>query len=174
MHNSMLKKGLVALVATFGLAGGAWAQAPQLTSELQVQRVETVDGQTVFKPAQTSKPGDVLEYRVSYTNHSKSAISGLVANLPIPPGTTLVDRSAIPPDAFASTDGAKFAPVPLMRVVKSADGKEQRVLVPLEEYRELRWNLDTLPAGTTKQVQARVRVNEVPKAASAAPAQPAG
>ena len=174
MRNSMLMKGLLTAVAAFGLAGGAFAQQSQVTSELQVQRVENVDGQTVFKSAQASKPGDVLEYRVSYTNHSKSAVTGLVANLPIPTGTTLVDRSQIPPDALASTDGATFAPVPLMRTVKLADGSQRSVLVPLEEYRALRWNLGTLPAGAAKVVQARVRVNDVPKSAAAAPGQPTG
>ncbi len=169
MRISMLVKGLVALSALFGLACGAWAQSSQITSELQAQRVETVDGQTVFKPAQASRPGDVLEYRVSYTNHSKSAVSGLIANLPIPQGTTLLDSSAIPLDALASTDGAKFEAVPLMRAVKLADGSTHQVLVPLEEYRALRWNLGSLPAGGAKTVQARVRVDDVPKTARSIP-----
>jgi uncharacterized repeat protein (TIGR01451 family) len=156
-------------LACLGVAGAAWAQSAQISSELQVQRVETVDGQTVFKPATVSKPGDVLEYRVSYTNRSASAVTGLIANLPIPAGTTLVDRSQLPPDALASTDGAAFAPLPLTRLVRQPDGTSRTVPVPLEEYRALRWNLGTLLPGKSTQVSARVRVNSAlpPVAATA-------
>jgi uncharacterized repeat protein (TIGR01451 family) len=162
MQFTVQHRRLLIFAAAVSLASGAWAQPPQITSELEVQRVETVDGQTLLKPAQVSKPGDILEYRVSYSNHSRSAISGLIANLPIPTGTTLIDRSTLPSDALASTDGAHFAPLPLRRLVKLADGREREVDVPLEEYRALRWNLGTLAAGSARQVQARVRVNAVP------------
>src|SRR6202521_3132343 len=113
---------LLLLAAALGLAGGAWAQPAQITSDLRVERVEIVDGKTLFKPAQLTKPGDVLEYRVKYTNRSASAVPGLVANLPIPAGTTLVARSEPPPDVLASTEGTHFAPPPLMRTVRPADG----------------------------------------------------
>jgi uncharacterized repeat protein (TIGR01451 family) len=152
--------------AALVLAGRAWAAPPQVTSELTVERVTIVDGKTVFGPAQVSKPGDILEYRARYTNRSASAVLGLVANLPIPPGTTLIDRSQIPPDALASTDGTHFAPLPLTRVTRLADGSEHQVLVPLEEYRGLRWNLGSLSPGRSAQVQARVRVNDVPPPAT--------
>jgi len=156
-------------LAGMGLAGAAWGQSAQISSELQVQQVETVDGNTVLKPAQVSKPGDVLEYRVSYTNHSNTAVNGLVANLPIPVGTTLEDKSQLPPNAQASTDGSRFAPLPLMRRVKQADGSEQQQPVPLSEYRALRWSLGTLAPGKSEQISARVRVNSsVPPVASVA------
>ena len=125
----------------------------------------------MFKPAQVSKPGDVLEYRVKYINRSASAATGLVANLPIPAGTTLVARSELPPGVLASTDGAHFAPPPLMRAVGQPDGSERQVPVPIEEYRALRWNLGTLAAGQSEQVQARVRVNTALPPAAGPPAQ---
>src|SRR3977135_2486520 len=117
---------LLLLTAALGLAGGAWAQPAQLTSELRVERVEIVDGKTVFKPAQLRKPGDVLRYGVSSTTRSASAVTGLVANLPIPAGTTLVARSELPPGVLASTDGAHFALPPLMRAVRQPDGNERQ------------------------------------------------
>jgi uncharacterized repeat protein (TIGR01451 family) len=155
---------MAALVAALTLTSGAWAAPPQVVSELTVEKVTTVDGKTLLRPAPLSKPGDVLEYRARYTNRSAAAVLGLVANLPIPPGTTLVDRSQIPPDALASTDGTHFASLPLTRLARLADGTEHRLVVPLEEYRALRWNLGTLPPGGSTQVQARVRVNDVPPA----------
>ncbi|MGA2366485.1 MAG: hypothetical protein ABSG12_13450 [Steroidobacteraceae bacterium] len=162
---------ILILAAAWGLANAGVLPAP-ITSELQVQKVQAVDGDTNNKPASVSKPGDVLEYHLSYSNHTSGAVSGLVAKLPIPVGTTLTDLPKLSPDAEASTDGTHFAPLPLTHVVKRADGSEQRVAVPLEEYRSLRWNLGTLPANAVKQVQARVRVNPVSQAA--APANPAG
>jgi uncharacterized repeat protein (TIGR01451 family) len=159
-------------LASLALASTAWAQSAQISSELQVQQVETVDGQTVLKPATVTKPGDVLEYRVSYSNHSASAVTGLIANLPIPAGTTLVDRSQLPPDALASTDGALFAPLPLTRLVRQPDGTSRTVPVPLEEYRALRWKLGTLLPGRSTQVSARVRVNGALPPVAAAAARP--
>ncbi len=166
MQIAIQRRWLVSLSAAVAVAGSAWAQGPQLTSELQVQRVETVNGATLYKPAQVSKPGDILEYRVTYTNHSNAAINALVANLPIPSGTTLIERSTLPPDAQASTDGVRFAPLPLMRVVRLPDGSQHQEQVPLAEYRALRWNLGVLGAGKSAQAQARVSVNATAQAQS--------
>jgi len=174
VRSTYQRRATLLLAAALVLAGGAWAQPAQITSELVVERVEWVDGKAVFKPAQLSKPGDTLEYRVRYTNRSASAATGLVANLPIPAGTTLVAHSELPPGVLASTDGAHFAPPPLMRSVRQPDGNEHPMPVPIEEYRALRWNLGTLAAGQSAQVQARVRVNTVqpPAASPPAPAKP--
>jgi hypothetical protein len=163
---------LVLLAAGWSLATAAGVPSAPVTSELQVQRVLPPDGQEASKPATVTNPGDVLEYHLSYANHSAGAVSGLVAKLPIPTGTTLTDLMQISPDAEASTDGSRYAPLPLTRVVRRADGSEQRVPVPLEEYRSLRWNLGPLPAGAVKQVHVRVRVNPVSQAS--APPPPAG
>jgi hypothetical protein len=77
----------------------------------------------------------------------------------------------LPPDVLASTDGAQFARPPLMRAVRQPDGSERQMPVPIEEYRALRWNLGTLAAGQSEQVQARVRVNTAQPPAAAPPAQ---
>ena len=92
-------------LACLCVAGAAWAQSAPVSSQLQVEQVETLDGKTVLHSVQASKPGDVLEYRVSYTNHSAAAVQGLIASLPIPAGTTLVDGSQLPPDALARGEG---------------------------------------------------------------------
>jgi uncharacterized repeat protein (TIGR01451 family) len=161
-------------LACLCFAGAAWAQSAPVSSQLQVEQVETLDGQTVLHPVQTSRPGDVLEYRVSYTNHSAAAVQGLIASLPIPAGTTLIDGSQLPPNALASTDGTSFAPLPLLHRVRQADGSERLVPVPLADYRALRWNLGPLAAGTTREVSARVRVNTTTPAVAAAAAPPRG
>src|SRR4029077_21074829 len=101
MRSTYRRRAPLLLAAALGLAGGAWAQPAQITSELVVERGEIVDGKNVFKPAQLSRPGDTLEYRVTYTNRPASAATGLVATLPIPAGTTLVARSEVPPDVLS-------------------------------------------------------------------------
>jgi hypothetical protein len=174
MRISAHRSWLLVLAAGWSLATAAGVPPAPITSELRVQRVQTLDGLATAKPASLSSPGDVLEYDLSYANHSAAAVAGLIARLPIPTGMTLADLTQLSPDAEASTDGTRFAPLPLTRVVKRADGSEQRVPVPLEEYRSLRWNLGTLPAGGVKQVHARVRVNPVSQATAPAPQPPTG
>lgn len=174
MRISAHRSWLVLLATGWSLAIAAGVPPAPITSELQVQRVQGLDGQDASQPASVSKPGDVLEYRLSYANHSTGAVSGLVAKLPIPNGTTLTDLMQVSPDAEASTDGSSYAPLPLTRAVRRVDGTEQRVPVPLEEYRSLRWNLGALPAGGVKQLHARVRVNPVSQATAPTAPAPAG
>jgi len=48
MRSSYQRRAPLLLAAALGLAGGAWAQPAQITSELVVERVEIVDGKTVL------------------------------------------------------------------------------------------------------------------------------
>lgn len=144
----------------------AWAQgpaltaAPAVTSKLTAQRVEMIDGKAVFKPATDGKPGQVIEYVGTYKNNSKSAINKLLATLPVPVGTTYVAGSAEPSLAVqASVDGVRFAPAPLMRRIRAADGTERREPVPLSDYRALRWEIATLPADGSTEIKMRVSID---------------
>jgi uncharacterized repeat protein (TIGR01451 family) len=177
MFNLSALRFALALAAGLGFAAVAAAQQAQVTSSLQVEKVVTVDAKTVLQPATASKPGDVLEYRVTYDNRGALAVHGLVADLPIPAGTTYIAASAEPAGAQASVDGVHFAPMPLMQMVKQADGSERKLAVPLADYRVLRWTLGTLQGGKQEQLHARVRVNPVasvlrPVAGTAPPAKP--
>src|SRR5260221_12787432 len=84
VRSTYQRRASLLLAAALVLAGGAWAQPAQLTSELVVERVEWVHGEAVFKPAQLRKPGYWLENRVGYTNRSPSAATDLVCTMPIP------------------------------------------------------------------------------------------
>ena len=136
----------------------AWA-APVITSRLQVQAVVVVSGHESLKPVTTARPGDLLQYTAVYSNTGDAPAGHLLANLPIPTGTSLQAGDIQPAGALASVDGSQFAPMPLMRTVTGKDGQPHRVAVPLSEIRALRWDLGTLPAHQDKAVQARVRVN---------------
>ena len=159
-------------IATLGLIGMASAQQAQVSSTLQVERVVLVDAKPVLKPVTAGQPGDVLEYRASYDNHGDKPANGFVAELPIPAGTTYVAHSAQPANALASTDGVHFAAMPLMRMVKMANGTTGPQPVPLADYRALRWSLGNLLPGKQVQVQARVQVDPVAAATATPPAKP--
>lgn len=72
--------------------------------------------------------------------------------LPIPAGFEFLPDTARPPPAKASVDGRVFEPLPLRRVVKLADGRIKEQLVPLAEYRALRWAIGDLAAGIVARV----------------------
>jgi uncharacterized repeat protein (TIGR01451 family) len=155
--------------ASFALGQAAWAQSPAVTSSLAAQRVETVDGKTVLKPATQVKPGEIIEYTGTYRNASASAVNKLQAVVPVPVGTTFIAGSAQPAQAQASTDGARFAPIPLLRTVNQSDGAERKEPIPLSEYRALRWDVGTLGAGSSAVVSLRVRIDSAAAITGAKP-----
>lgn len=161
--------GFCLFAASLALTQVALAQAPSVTSALTASRVELVDGKSVLKPAAKVKPGDVLEYSATYVNAGKTAVERVQATLPIPAGTALLADTAKPANAQASTDSLKFAAMPLKRIVKSADGTSREKLVPLADYRALRWEIGTLAAGKDAVVSLRVRVDPLLGATAAKP-----
>ena len=128
-----------------------------------------VDGKAVLKSAAEGKPGDVIEYSSTYRNGGTAAVAKLLATMPVPPGTTFIAGSAEPAQAQASTDGTRFAPMPLTRTVRQPDGSERKEPVPLTEYRALRREIGTLAAGGSAVLSLRVRI-DLP--AAALPAKP--
>ena len=136
-----------------GLSLAAHADNTKLTSELKVSSVvKQADGSEALAPAQTVKPGDLLQYSTVYTNPTPRAVSQLVTNLPIPAGTEWVATGTLPSTVSASLDGKVFAPV------------------PLAEVRSLRWPEQQLAAGASFTTTARVRVIAAPTPATSASA----
>lgn len=164
---SALKLCIFAVGLVFGQA--VLAQASPVSSQLLAQRVEMVGGKPVLKPAGDGKPGDVLQYSATYRNTSAAAAGKLLATIPVPPGTTFIAASAEPAQALASTDGTVFAPMPLTRMVKQADGSVRKEPVPLADYRALRWETGTLAAGASTVVSLRVRIDSPAVALAAKP-----
>lgn len=153
---------LIVLVSA-ALSLSAHAGNTRLTSELKVASVvKQADGSEALASAQSVKPGDLLQYSTVHTNPTPRAVSRLVASLPIPAGTEWVAAGTLPSTVSASLDGKVFAPVPLMRKSRRADGQWVEVAVPLAEYRALRWPEQQLAAGASFTTAARVRVISVP------------
>jgi len=158
------------LAGLTGFAGVAAAQsAPAAAQAAQKKTVAVVLTQSkVVKDAQgkeqlvdasSVKPGDIVEYRATYTNNTGKPVSGLVADLPIPEGLEYQPRSAKPGASLvqAATKDAVFGPEPLMR--KTAGNKTEPV--PYADYRSLRWTLGQLPANGSTAVSARAKVEVV-------------
>ena len=159
-------------VAQTGSALANPVETAAVTVALQQSKVvKAIDGKEQLLDAASVKPGDVLEYTVTYTNKTGKPVSGLVADLPIPEGLEYLPRSARPGAALvkAAVKDGEFAAEPLMR--KARDGKAEPV--PYSDYRALRWTLGQLPAGGVASVSARAKVEVVvppePKNANAAP-----
>jgi hypothetical protein len=159
-------------IAALALGQSAVAQTPAVTSTLTAQHVQVLDGKTVLKPAAQSRPGEVIEYSGTYRNGSAASVDKLQAIVPVPIGTTFVAGSAQPAAAQASTDGSRFAPMPLVRTVRQPDGSERTESVPLSEYRALRWEVGTLGAGASVLVSLRVRIDSPTPSVTASSAKP--
>ena len=155
----------------FALALAALAAAPSaraagdVTVELTANRVTRSQGRDVLAPAEQARPGDLIQYRALYRNAGKGEARGFAATLPIPRGTHYVPGSATPRRVEASLDGRTFAPVPLLRKERTADGRTVTREVPASEYVALRWSLGLLPANQSREVTARVRIEPTQVAA---------
>ena len=125
---------------------------------LQASKIVVVNGAEQRESADKAKPGEVIEYVAEYRNAAKSPVSNVVATLPVPAGMEYLPNSASPGQVMASTDEHNYAPVPLKRMVRNADGKMVEQEVPYSEYRSLRWKLGEIPGETSKSVKARMKV----------------
>ena len=151
------------LLAVAPLAAAQQKAAQPLETKIEQRKVaRAADGAETLAPAEAVKPGDVIEYTVTYRNTGKAPLSKLEATLPIPAETEFVPCSARPANAKASTDGRTFADLPLKRTVKR-NGVDVEEPVPAREYRFLRWYPGELAGDQALTYTARVRVTEIRK-----------
>jgi len=136
----------------------AAAQEPSVGVSLAARKLVATDKGESLAPADTAKPGDVIEYEATYKNRGQSPVLNVAATVPIPAGLALVAESSRPIAQQASLDGKTFAPIPLMREVKNPAGITEKQPIPLGEYRALRWVLPELAAGADAKVALRARV----------------
>ena len=157
MHRSMKRAALISLVALSALIPALAFAEDAVTVALTAWRIVPKDGREVLEPADKAKPGELVEYRATYRNGSAQRVKQVAATLPIPAGTEYTGI-AEPRATLGSLDGRTFAPLPLKRRVKLANGRESEQVVPAAEVRWLRWNLTTLDPIAERAVRARVRV----------------
>ena len=151
----------VILLALAPLAAAQQKAAQPLETRIEQRKVaRAADGAESLVSAEAVKPGDVIEYAVTYRNTGKPALTKLEATLPIPAETEYVPGSARPANAKASTDGRAFSDLPLKRTVKR-NGVEVEETVPVGEYRFLRWYPGDLAGEKAVTYTARVRVTDI-------------
>jgi len=135
------------------------AQGPaDVRVNLTAKRVAVTDGEESLVSAEKAKPGEVIQYEAVYKNDGDAAVRNIAATVPIPAGLAFVEGSTKPPAAEASLDGKTFAPIPLTKEVKTEAGVLEKKLVPVAEYRALRWVINELPAGEATTVLLRARM----------------
>jgi hypothetical protein len=164
----------MAVVATLaGGFAGAQTNAKQSPDPIEIRlerkKVAVVDGKEVLVSASAAKPGDLIEETATYTNRSKKTFR-VEATLPVPQYTEFVSGTANPAGVRASTDGKSYSVLPLKRQTKSANGVVVEQLVPVGEYKSLRWSAISLAPEKQFVASARFRlrdgVTETPPAAS--------
>lgn len=151
---------IFAVLAFAVLLCGAAASA-QVKAEMTANKIVLRDGKEVRESAEKAKPGETIEYVVTYTNKGSGAARNVLATLPIPVGTELLPATPAPADFTATVDSTTFGKLPLKKTVKGADGLPREVEVPMSEIRGIRWNLGELKPGEKRTVSARVRITPV-------------
>lgn len=147
----------IVLATTLLIGANAFAApAEPIKVNLQAFKVVTTNGKESLVDAKVAKPGDIIEYQALYSNVSPKPVTNLLATIPVPKGMEYVPNSAKPLNAEASTDGKVFAPIPLLKPKTDSAIAE---MVPVAEYRALRWQIADLKAGRSLTVSARMRVS---------------
>ncbi len=168
MYTTITKPSIMKNKSTFltiiflGLAVQAFAQQGNgISSVLEVYRITTNEaGEEIATETTEVTPGDLIEYRLTYTNTLDNGISDLRPILPIPVGMEYMLDSASPnaEGASLSNTGNAFQRLPLTREVRQPDGTTAEEMVPGREYRRLRWLVPSLETGEQVILVARVRV----------------
>lgn len=157
----MKHKYIFLFVLFLGLSVQISAQSSELTSVLKAYKISLdADSNEVATEVTEVKPGDIIEYRLTYQNQTGGDISQLMPVLPIPLEMFYLESTASP-----SLSGASVSPIandfrqpPLTRQVTLPDGSQVNREIPAQEYRRLQWLVPALAAGESITLTARVEV----------------
>jgi len=173
MSKGITKFGALSLVLALLAPFGAMAAGDAVSSRMEAFRVKQMaDGKEVLEAAKAIKPGEVIEYQITYDNaDAQKPVSELKINAPVPEGTSYVDGSAKTAVAsqvmFSADAGKTWQKAPLKR--KRADGKGEEV-VPASQYSNLQWlSQEPLKQGHSQKYSYRVRVASTPAKSAVAP-----
>lgn len=155
----MIKKIVSILLLGILMACGAAFAADTSPVEVSLHAFQVVANQGgKLAPTTEARPGDVIEYQVTYHNTGKQPARQVAATLPVPDGGMAYQDGSASPGAFqASVDGVHFSAPPLKREIVR-DGHRVSESVPPAEYRFLRWNIGDLAPGQSQTVHARMRL----------------
>lgn len=156
-----MRKGLI--LGFFGLLVWTLPASAQV-GEPQALTIEAenVTAQTVERTgaqAGATLPGDVIEYRLTFTNHQAGAVSDVVLNDPIPAGLVFVPGSVTASREdllveYSIDDGASWTERPTVEVEVAGEAVTRPA--PADAYTHVRWTI-TGSVNPGAQVTARFR-----------------
>lgn len=134
---------ILVLAFLLSVTGLAIAKGP-VSGEIQAFIVSLNDnGEEVIEQADEAEPGHTMEFRIVFTNNGDKDVRGIQVVDPIPQNTRFVPDSHQSDVAAAfevSIDGGEsFELEPVLRIETQADGTQQEVVVPPEQYTHVRW-----------------------------------
>jgi uncharacterized repeat protein (TIGR01451 family) len=130
-----------------------------------VNQITGADGAATedLKPAQTARPGQIVEYRLVATNDSDTTLPAgtIIITGPVPDGTTFVPDSATPKSERIlteySADSTNFSDSE--SPILAGSGTDRTVVDP-KDYKAVRWTLLVpLESGKEEAFVYRVTVN---------------
>lgn len=155
-----MRKGITLGLGLVLLAVPVAAQvaAPQALA-ITAHNVTAIEAERPDALTGASLPGDVIEYRLTFTNHTEGPVSDVVLNDPIPaglvfvPGSVTADAEALVVE-YSIDAGASWSERPVVEV--EVDGRLVTRPAPPEAYTHVRWTItDAVSPGA--QVTARFR-----------------
>ena len=149
----------ILMISILVLAVPALAK-PVLKINLKAEKemVEQIDGKEVREivPADEIFSGETIIYTLNVVNSGDQPATNVKVNDPIPKETALIIESVYGDDAditFSINDGKSYNKPTLLKYrMKNKDGTfDERVATP-EQYTNIQWVLETVPAGSTRTV----------------------
>jgi uncharacterized repeat protein (TIGR01451 family) len=138
---------LLVAMAVLTLVGAARAQAPEAPRALVI----TAENLTAAKsqPARNGdpkvlRPGDIVRYRLTFTNITRDSVRNVQFNDPVPAGLRYVagsaraDRSSVLVE-FSIDSGRTYSERPEIEDV--VNGEKVRRPAPAESYTHVRWSV---------------------------------
>lgn len=135
-----------------------------LTGTVEAFRIiEDADGNEAFVSAEKAHPKDVIEYRLTYRNIGEIPIANVAIIDPIPTGVQYIPATATDKQVtrveYSIDQGAHYHSWPVMRTVRTPDGKRVQVAATPDMITHIRWVVDdTLEPAKEITVTYRVSV----------------
>ena len=143
-----------------GISSGAQEKSP-IVGRMVVKKVVVQDNVEEFVSADSVNPDDVMEYIVTYVNHSDKDVKDIKIIGPIPEGSEYIDGSEVSSESLlfeASIDAAQtFMEPPIYYEVVLPGGNVEMKLAGPEMYTHLRWVL-LHPFAPDQEIEVKYRV----------------
>lgn len=138
---------IIAAVVLCAFGATAVASGGPLSGNIAaVKVIKAADGSEQFQSADKVRPDDVIEYRLTYANHSDAALRGVAVTDPVPAGTRYVADTAGTPGGvsvlFSIDNGKTFHAWPVRYRTKDANGHQVWAEATPEMVTHLRWTID--------------------------------